>query len=60
MKKMTNAELRAILMDDPRVLRVRIRRTGEVDILIDAERGDGGKAPWWMFKGWKDELKANN
>ena len=54
---MTNKELRDELLDDPRVLRVVIKRDGAVNVLTDAPRGDGGRVPYWLFKGWADELK---
>ena len=53
---MTNKELRDELLDDPRVLRVVIKH-GAVNVLTDAPRGDGGRIPYWIFKGWVEELK---
>lgn len=53
---MKEKDLRAELLADPRVLRVRIKRDGAVDVMTDAPRGDGGRVPYWLFKGWKEEL----
>jgi len=51
MKTITQKQIREKLLEDAKVLKVRISRDSDVSVYTEADRGDGGPTPWWQLKG---------
>ena len=51
MQTVSNSKIRAGLLSEDHVLRVRITRKGDIHIYTTTPRGDGGESPWWMYLG---------
>lgn len=45
----TNTLIRKHLLAQDDILKCRITRNGEVHVYTNAQRGDGGKRPWWKL-----------
>jgi hypothetical protein len=54
---MKNKEIRNyILGQDEDHMCVRIKRNGEIHVRTKKPPGDGGRTPWTMFYGWRNDV----
>lgn len=55
-KQVTDKQIRAFYERKTDTLKVTIRRNGEVIVRTTKRRGDGGRVPWNMCAGHRDEI----
>lgn len=55
-KQVSDKQIRAFFERKTDTMKVTIRRDGEVIVRTNKRRGDGGRGPWNMFAGHRDEI----
>lgn len=55
-KQVTNKQIRAFFERKADTLKVTIRRNGDVIVRTTKRRGDGGRIPWDMYAGHRDDI----
>jgi nanoRNase/pAp phosphatase (c-di-AMP/oligoRNAs hydrolase) len=56
MKTITNKHIRAYFERKSDTIKVTIRRNGNVVVRTTKRRGDGGRSPWDMLAGHRDDI----
>jgi hypothetical protein len=54
--RISNREIREHVTRNPENLSATVRRNGHVIVRTSRPRGDGGRIPWNMFAGFRDEI----
>lgn len=55
-KQVTDKQIRAFFERKSDTIKVTIRRNGDVIVRTNKRRGDGGRSPWDMYAGHREDI----
>lgn len=59
MNTISDKQIREYILKDSSHEKVIIKRTGEIHVHTNRQRGDGGSTPWRMFVGHRLDIAAD-